>query len=285
MQLLSDGLDTTKFTGDYLQALKSNRHNVGRLSFIEKRGVGPFYVVDCDIASFLYLAMGEAIGYQLAMVDMPGHNFICWKCPDGTYIDFETMDGKKTDDDYYISGWGIPQSFLKYPGVLTTMTRGQLIAYQYFGVGLSRSWKHDYPGTIASYIKSISIDPTLNESANNLSWLYTVIPETKLRDPQKAVAYGQQATAIFPNGDSLDTLACAYALSGDFTAAIRTEENAMNAGWAPQGSDLSGDLNLLNAHQQCQDPDFGRDKNPFRQAAIASPSVQTKAGDELRVKR
>lgn len=112
-----------------------------------------------------------------------------------------------------------------------------------------------------------------------------MIPETKLRDPEKRVAFGQQATAIFPNGDSLDTLACAYALSGDFATAIWTKENAMNDGWAPQGSDLSGNLNLLKAHQQCQEPEFGRDRNSFRQVAIASPSVQTKAGDEILVKR
>jgi hypothetical protein len=285
VQLLSDGLDTTNFTGDYLLMLKSSPHNQGRLSFIEKRNTGPFYVVDCDIASFLYLAMGEVMGYPLAMVDMPGHNFIRWKRPDGTYIDFETMDGKETNDEYYISRWGIPQSFLGIPGVLTTMTGSQMIAYEYFGVALSRSWKHDYPGTIASYVKAISVDSTLNDSANNLSWFYTVVPETKLRSPERAVSYGQQATAIFANGDTLDTLACAYGLSGDFTNAIKTEQKAISAGWTPQGSNLSGDLTILQAHQLCQDPDFGRDKSPFRQTPVVPQSVRGKAGDEVRFKR
>ena len=133
VQLLSDGLDLTKFSGIYLERLKSNPHNQGRLAFIEKRNSGPFYVVDCDIASFLYLGMGELMGYPLAMVDLPGHNFIRWKRPDGTFLDFETMDGKETDDQYYISGWGIPPSFLGTPGVLTTMTPSQLTAYEYFG--------------------------------------------------------------------------------------------------------------------------------------------------------
>jgi hypothetical protein len=101
---------------------------------------------------------------------------------------------------------------------------------------------------------------------------------------QRAVAYGEQATAIFANGDTLDTLACAYALSGDFSKAIDTEMRAINVRWVPQGSDLTGDLQLLEAHQQCKDPTFGWDKDSFRQAAIIPLSTRTKAGDAVRAK-
>jgi hypothetical protein len=285
VQLLSDGLDSTTFTGAYLEALKRNPHNQGRLQFIEKRSPGPFYVVDCDIASFLYLAMGEVMGYPLAMVDMPGHNFIRWRRADGTFIDFETMDGKETDDAYYISRWGIPASFLGTPGVLTTMTPSQLIAYEYFGLGLSYSWKHDYPSTIANYVEALSTDATLNDSANNLSWFYTVVPQTDLRDAQKAVAYGKQSTAIFANGDTLDTLACAYALAGDFARAIQTEQSAIDAGWTPQHSNLSGDMDSLKKNQLCHDPDFGRDTNAFRQATTVPAPLRSKADDQVRPKR
>jgi tetratricopeptide (TPR) repeat protein len=285
VQLLSDGLDPTKFTGTYYEKLKNKSHNEGRIAFIEKRNPGPFYVVDCDIASFLFLAMGELMGYPLAMVDMPGHNFIRWKRPDGTFINFETMDGKETSDDYYISGWGIPKSFLRTPGVLTTMTPAQLTAYEYFGVGLSYSWKHDYPQTIADYPKVISTDATLNDSANNLSWFYAVNPQSGWRDPRKAVAYGKQSTAIFANGDTLDTLACAYALAGDFTSAIQTEQKAIDIGWTPQNSNLSDDMGTLMKHQTCIDPDFGRDTHVFRQTAAIPVSPHSKAGDEVRQKR
>jgi len=285
VQLLSDGLDPTNFTGIYYTKLIRKPHNDGRQAFIEKRNPGPFYVVDCDIASILYLSVGELMGYPLAMVDLPGHNFIRWKRPDGTFIDFETMDGIQTDDDYYVSGRGIPQSFVGKPGVLTTMTPAELIAYEYFGLGLSYSWKHDYPQTIQNYLKAISADATLNDSANNLSWFYAVNPEAKWRDPKKAVAYGKQSTDILANGDTLDTLACAYALAGDFPNAIQTEQKAIDTGWTPQGSNLSDDMKTLVAHQQCTDPDFGRDTHVFRQAATIPLSPPSKTGDEIRPKR
>lgn len=103
--------------------------------------------------------------------------------------------------------------------------------------------------------------------------------------PQKAVAYGKQSTSIFANGDTLDTLACAYALAGDFTSAIQTEQKAIDVGWTPQNSNLSGDMNTLTKHQPCQDPDFGRDTHAFRQAATVPVSVHTKDEDEVRLKR
>jgi hypothetical protein len=123
VQLLSDGLDPTMFTSaTSYDALLDRRHNAGRTSFIGQRKPGPYYVVDCDIASYLYLAVADILKYPLAMVAMRLHNFVWWQLPGGGYIDFEPMDGKETDDNYYRAYWQIPQEFVGTPGVLTTMT-------------------------------------------------------------------------------------------------------------------------------------------------------------------
>lgn len=265
VQLLSDGLDPTMLSDTrYYQALLMSRHNVGRTSFIERRKPGPYYVVDCDIASYLYLAVGAIMKYPLAMVQMPLHNFIRWKLPNGGYVDFETMDGKETDDQYYEALWGIPQTFLSTPGVLTTMNDSQLLAYEYFGVAISYTWKNDIPTAISNYEKAISVDATLSDSENNLAWLYAVVPEGKYRDGQKAIPYAERAVKIFPNGDWLDTLACAYGTAGRFAEGVAAENRAKAAGWAPAGSDIQGDLELLNSNQPCKDPSFGIDPHPFR---------------------
>lgn len=265
VQLLSDGLDPTMFSdAKYYQALLLSRHNVGRINFIEQRKPGPYYVVDCDIASYLYLAIAEIMKYPLAMVQMPLHNFIRWKLPDGGYIDFETMDGKETDDNYYEALWGIPPKFVRTPGVLTTMSNAQLLAYEYHDVAISYTWKNDIPTAITEYEKAISIDATLGDSANNLAWLYAVVPDVKFRDGKKAIVYARQAVSISQNGDWLDTLACAYGADGDFGEGIAVEKRAKLAGWAPSGSDILGDLNKLSARLPCEDPAFGIDPHPFR---------------------
>jgi tetratricopeptide (TPR) repeat protein len=265
VQLLSDGLDPTMFSDPmYYRALLIHRHNLGRTNFIEQRKPGPYYVVDCDIASYMYLAVAEIMKYPLAMVQMPLHNFIRWLRPSGGYIDFETMDGRETDDGYYQALWGIPQKFLGTLGVLTTMNTPQLLAYEHFGVAISFTWKKDFPHAIAEYEKAISVDASLGDSANNLAWLYAVVPDATYRDGPKAVVYGQEAVAIFPNGDWLDTLACAFGTAGDFPKGVEAENRAIQAAWAPQGSNLEGDLAFLSDKHPCSDPTFGVDAHPFR---------------------
>lgn len=268
VQLLSDGLDSAMFTDTtFLDALLTHRHNAGRTEFIRKRKTGPFYVVDCDIASYLYLAIGEIMKYPLSMVDLPTHNFVRWSRPDGSYLDFETMDGILTNDNYYYAIWGIPQRFVGIPGVMTTMTKTQLVAYHFFTLGVAITWKGDYPGLIATYEKAISIDATLNDSANNLAWFYSVVPNVQLRDGKKAVEYAEKAVAILANGDIVDTLACAYGTAEQFQEAVASEQRAIMIGWTPQESNLQGDLTRLQAGQTCEDPMFGKDPRPFRQTA------------------
>jgi tetratricopeptide (TPR) repeat protein len=277
VQLLSDGLDPTVFSDPvYYQALLNHRHNLGRTAFIEQRKPGPYYVVDCDIASYMYLAVAEVMKYPLAMVQMPLHNFIRWLRPAGGYIDFETMDGRETDDSYYQALWGIPQKFIGTPGVLTTMNGNQLLAYEHFGLGISFTWKKDIPHAIAEYKKAISVDASLGDSANNLAWLYAVVPDAIFRDGPKAVAYGQEAVAIFPNGDWLDTLACAYGLTGDFAKGVEAEHKAIQEGWAPQGSNLEDDLAVLSGGHPCSDPTFGVDAHPFRPSDPTPTKVLSK---------
>jgi hypothetical protein len=236
VQLLSDGLDSTMFTDSrYYKTLLNSPHNAGRVSFIEQRKPGPYYVVDCDIASYIYLAVGEVMKYPLSMVQMPLHNFIRWRRPNGGEIDFETMDGKETDDDYYSARWRIPPKFIGRPGVLTTMSRPQLIAYEHFGIAISTTWKQNYSGAIMEYEKSIATDATLGDAANNLAWLYAVVPDPHYRDGKKAVEYAKQAVAILSNGDWLDTLACGYGQARYFQAGIDAENQALQIGGHPQG--------------------------------------------------
>lgn len=40
------------------------------------------------------------------LITIPGHNFVRWILDADNALNFETMDGKITDDGYYINGWG-----------------------------------------------------------------------------------------------------------------------------------------------------------------------------------
>lgn len=178
------------------------------------------------------------------------------------------MDGKLTNDEYYAVLWGIPQSFVGKPGILTSLNSSELFAYHWFTVGEAKTWKADYPGLVATYEKAISVDAGLGDAANNLAWFYSVVPILNLRDGTKAVSYAQKSTAVLADGDSVDTLACAFGTDGNFQEAVAAEQRAIAIGWAPQGSDLAGDLARLKTGQTCQDTSFGKDPRPFRQQRV-----------------
>jgi tetratricopeptide (TPR) repeat protein len=210
------------------------------------------------------------------MVDLPLHNFVRWRLSDADYLDFETMDGKITDDLYYRSVWHIPANFVGTPGVLTTMTMSQLRAYHDFTIAIALTYGHNYPDAIVQYRRSISTDSTLSEAPNNLAWLYTVVPTPALRNSQEAVVLAKKAVSILPSGDSLDTLACAYGLSGNFPAAIASESRAIGINWAPQGSNITGDMRRLSEAQPCEDPMFGNDPHPFRPGTLVKMGILSK---------
>ena len=88
-----------------LRELRNQSHNIRRIKFIDADNSGPFYVVDCDIASFIYLAIAEVMKYPLHLVEIPRHDFVRWEIGPGSSVNFETMDGFETDDAYYKTNW------------------------------------------------------------------------------------------------------------------------------------------------------------------------------------
>jgi hypothetical protein len=265
--LLSDGLEPILYEdqGD-LQELHDQEHNIRRQRFIEARGKGPFYVVDCDIAAYLYLAIAEVVGYPIHLVEIPRHNFIRWELGSSQFVDFETMDGAVASDPYYVATWQIDMRYVGRNGILESMTTSQVLAYHDVTLAISWSWHGDVAKMIQAYERSIARDHSHALALNNLAWFYATAPKVEWRDGAKAVRYALQAVESAADGDHLDTLACAYAQSGAFDKAIETEKAAIEAGYIPFSSDLDGDLALFESlpPRTCSDPGFGRDATPFR---------------------
>lgn len=266
VQSLSDGLGPTLYDmPDALRDLKTGQgHNARRIKFIEARGQGPFYVVDCDIASFIYLAVAEVMHYPLYLITIPGHNFVRWVADDGRTYDYETMDGELTDDGYYMRRWLIPSHYAHVAGILDTLDVKKTFAYHNSLNAVTLSWRGKYDDVIKQYMRSIEEDPVASFATNNLAWFYATGPEP-YSDGKLAVKYASLAATQFPgNGDILDTLACAYARSGDFTQAVEAADKAAHVGYAPNGGLTLSDRDAVAAHQPCKDPGFGRDPRPFR---------------------
>jgi len=74
---------------------------------------------------------------------------------------------------------------------------------------------------VADYRKAIEVDPNDPSGHNGLAWLLATYPDKKVRDGKQALTHAQKAVELTESADwqYLDTLAAAYAETGDFDAA------------------------------------------------------------------
>jgi tetratricopeptide (TPR) repeat protein len=96
---------------------------------------------------------------------------------------------------------------------------------------------------------------------NNLAWIRATSPDPALRNGADAVRLAERSCALTPTPDAgqLDTLAAAYAESGDFDRAIETAEHALRLAESTSNKAL--------ARQIAQHLGFYRKREPVREAA------------------
>ncbi|MCA9169976.1 MAG: redoxin domain-containing protein, partial [Planctomycetales bacterium] len=109
---------------------------------------------------------------------------------------------------------------------------------------------------IASYERTLELQPNFALAANNLAWLLATLPDDALRDGARAVKLARHACEIsqYKEPQFLDTLSVAYAEVRDFKLAIETGRRALEqfraAGRSTPAQERSLQARLLQFEQQ-----------------------------------
>jgi tetratricopeptide (TPR) repeat protein len=94
-----------------------------------------------------------------------------------------------------------------------------------------RAWegKKEYDKAIKDYTEAVKLDPADADTNNGLAWLLATCPQAKYRDGKRAVELATKACEVSQWKDvaSIDTLATAYAETGDFDQAVKFEKQAI----------------------------------------------------------
>jgi tetratricopeptide (TPR) repeat protein len=92
--------------------------------------------------------------------------------------------------------------------------------------------KGNYFNAIDQCNEAIKIDSNCFSAFDQLAWIQAACPDPKIRDGKTALVNAKKACdlAAWKNAQSLETLAAAYAETGDFKQAVAWEQKAIDLG-------------------------------------------------------
>ncbi|PAY15543.1 hypothetical protein CKO51_31345 [Rhodopirellula sp. SM50] len=106
----------------------------------------------------------------------------------------------------------------------------------------------DYQQAINDFEVAIDLDSESAWAHNQLAWLLASCPDHKYRDGSRAIELATKACTLSEWKDThIDTLAAAYAESGDFDEAIRWQEKAIELAPAASKDDYRSRLKLYKS--------------------------------------
>jgi tetratricopeptide (TPR) repeat protein len=180
------------------------------------------HIFDCDTGSLIFLTIAENLGAPVSLVDITlpsdaGHNYVRWYIDDKTSLDWD-MNGQ--------AECSTPADLPNYEG--RSMSRDETLGY---ALGLRASiWETlgKYDSAISDYREPMKLYPQDPVYYNNFAWIVATRQLSDRKQLQKAaLTASEHATTVNRTANYLDTLACVYALTGDFKKAITLESEAV----------------------------------------------------------
>ena len=232
VQTLSEGLELKPkkslnccYCNDYKQYREDNFKKFDKV-----------YHLDCDLYSFLYLSIGEALELPLNFVEVPKHNFIRWMLDSKNYINWDVNTANDYSDDTFRLG--------KTPTASTTfnikeerdchylinLKTSEIIGYYEMVIGRSLKSNKKYVQAKKYYEHSISLRPYHPEAKHCLAYMIVFTGNFNSNENYKlANRLEDEATCVEPkNKEFVETLACSFALLKNFKRAIEKSKSIID---------------------------------------------------------
>jgi tetratricopeptide (TPR) repeat protein len=248
--------------------------NRRRESIIAERFPGPFYAVDCDTASFIYLEVADRLNLPLHMVlipahdQKPGHAFIRWR-EGSQYLDWETMNGEVTTDADYVKQWGIRSPEIKAGCALADLSADEVMGCEHYLLAV----QYERLGEIETALRELSrareLAPRNLDVRRQFAWEAATVGQPGSPRSAEAIDSAMFVLSMVDDPDARDTLAAAYASAGNFDLAIKQERMAIAHGAHDRRAKFGYEkrLQLYEQHTPCLQVDPSR----LTQGVLARP--------------
>jgi tetratricopeptide (TPR) repeat protein len=254
VDLLADGLTPFQMSVTRRPSFEAQPHNKRRGAMIAQKFPGPFYALDCDTASFIYLGIAEEMKLPLHLVVIPAfnrktaHAFLRWR--EGSHIlDWETMDGAVATDDSYIKDWKISSAEVEAGSALADLSSDEVIGCEHYLLAVQYERRRSFEEALRELSLALTLYPQSLDARREFAWVTATSPNLPLRQNNEAIADALFVLRQVDDPDARDTLAAAYASAGKFDLAVQEEKAALlNTFRSPEAK--PGYLHRLELYQQ-----------------------------------
>ena len=235
---LHDALTPVTVDGAGLERLIQAPENAQAERVLRGNPRGVFHVADCDIFSILYVAIGQALGLPIAMVELPPpafgprHVYVRMSTLDGEHVAWEAMSGTERDsaalDARFFAGATMPLKQAQTARAFAMpLSHDEMLGYAHTILGEVWQGLGADDRALAAYQASIAKRPSAPMAYNEAAWLLATSSNPRVRNASLAFEYAKTLISLWPSAVHFDTMAAAYAASGEFKAAVNAQGTAI----------------------------------------------------------
>jgi hypothetical protein len=211
----------------------------------------PLYFLDCDIGSLLLMSVAQMVGFDLKLVEVPGHNFVRWSGGPGHYANWDWTNWASHRNEYYAANWAM--SDVQRSRGLWLNSQSAAESKGYF-IGALASLVPDPARRLDLVRLAIKDAPNNPMTAETAAWAFATIEKGVTdQERQSAVTYSLAALAADPGHAGYNlTAACAYAVTGSEDVAAALLERAASLESSGDTDNFRANLESMKRGELCR---------------------------------
>jgi tetratricopeptide (TPR) repeat protein len=135
--------------------------------------------IDCDTYSTLYIAISEILHLPVIPVYAPNHSFVRFNFNDGSYLNWEPLEGRHNPDAFYIKQLNISTQSIQEGVYLKSLNRKEFMGVENNNIGAYLLIAKKFREAIPYFDEAIKLYPKFSSAYHNRGISYYALKQAK----------------------------------------------------------------------------------------------------------